>query len=122
VVTLLLKIKSGLTTLWKAFNDAFTTASSKLAVIFGVIIGFLLFYLSQKNKQVAALQAQVSLVQTQKAADALESTIKAKLQDNSLLNQEVQGYNAALAQLQEKRQTLPEGDRTESPVDYWKNN
>ena len=94
--------------------------TSNVGLVLSAIIGVLLFYLSSKNKEIAALKTQINLTTTQKSADILESEINQKLQQNNLLQKQIDGYNAALAQLQEKRKTLPEADKNDSS--FWNNN
>ena len=54
-----------------SIKQFFSDLGVKIAAVGALVVGVLLYYLSLKNKQVNALQAQVDNVSTQKQADVL---------------------------------------------------
>ena len=109
----------------KIYNNLTNFAHSiscNLVLILGTIVATLVFFLKMKNNEINDLKAQVSIINDQKQADILETTVKQKLQDNSLLQKQIDGYNEVLQQLEEKRKTLPEGDKNSDDSSFWNNN
>lgn len=97
-------------------------AWAKVAAGFGLVIGVLWFFLSLKNKKVAALEAQIDLADTQKAVDLVEVEIKQKTAEQTLLKKEVEEHDRLLAKIEEKRQALPNAPelKPNEIEDYWK--
>ena len=115
------KFKTVLQLVWTEIKSVLVTSSNILIAGLTVVVGALLYYISLKNKEIAGLKAASDLVSTQKQADQLQSQINQKLQQNGLLQQQINGYNQVLKQLEEKRKNLPEGD-AKDVVNYWNNN
>lgn len=104
-------------------KNALKWIGENLVLLLVGAVGLLVYYISLKNKSINALKAEIDLTKTQKDADALETHIKSKLQDSTLLKKEVDELNKTLVQLEEKRNSLPEGPRDPKDVeDYWKKN
>lgn len=96
--------------------------SKNLILFLFAAVGILLYFIKQKNKEVSDYKTQIDLAQTQKQADVIQSNINQKLSQNKLLDQEVKQYNGLLAQLEEKRKQLPEGNKDQDPSqveNYW---
>ncbi len=105
------KIKAFLSGIWKYIIGGL-----------GLTVGILLYFLNLKHKEVAALKAEIDLVDTQRKADILEVQIKQKLEDNSLLQKEVDEYQKSLVLLQNKRDQLTDSSDTRTDKekeDYW---
>jgi hypothetical protein len=113
-------IKTFFSNLNKGIISAYNIISSNLVLVLSGIIGLLVFYIKMKNREIESFKSQIDLTKTNKQADLLEAQINQKLQQNNLLQKEVDGYNQVLNQLQEKRKSIPEGDK--NPEDFWKNN
>lgn len=78
----------------------------KVVLVLGAVIGFLLYWLSLKNKKLAAYKAKIELVKTQRQADLLEIEIKEIMTDRKLLKKEREDLEQALKLLEEKRNSL----------------
>lgn len=105
------KLKEALAGLW-----------AYIVLILGGIIAIVLYVLNLKSKELDAANAKIKLADTQKEADAIETDIKAKQQQQDLNKKEVSGLDQALDLLEEKRKEIrKEGDLKDSQVeDYWK--
>lgn len=93
-----------------------------IVAIVGGIIGFLVYYLTLKNKEINKLKAKVELTETQKEADLLELEIKDALTSKNRLKKEEQEIDKVLGQLDDKREQIKEEVKNMSDKeveDYW---
>lgn len=97
------------------------------AIAAGVIgfVGLLLWMLSGKKKEVAALNAQIDLVKTEKQADILENQIQQIKADQSIKAIHTAELDKSLQVLQDKRvQVVEDAKKLTDPkaiADYWSN-
>lgn len=93
-----------------------------IVAIVGGVIGFLIYYLSLKNKQINKLKAKVELTETEKEADLLESDIKEFRTEKKRLKKEDAEISKVLTQLDDKRKQIKEDVKSMSDKqieDYW---
>lgn len=97
----------------------------KITLGLGAVVGFLLYYLSLKNRKINALKAEVELADTEKQADVLETKINGIKEDRKLIKKEVDEINKVLVDLDKKREKIKEShaNKTDKEIeDYWENN
>lgn len=98
------------------------TAGVALVVGF---IGLILYMLSGKKKEVAALNAQIDLVKTEKQADVMETQIQNLKADVNIKTQHIAELDKSLEVLQNKRtQNAEDAKKLTDPkaiADYWNN-
>jgi uncharacterized membrane protein YgaE (UPF0421/DUF939 family) len=82
--------------------------------VLGGILGILLYFLKLKQREINALKAEISLVDTQKKADLLEVSIKQRLENKDLLQKEIEELNKSLALLEEKRKSLAKNEQNKT--------
>ena len=102
---------------------------SKLKSVWGWIIaavggtiGFLLYFLTLKNKQINKLKAKVELTETEKEADLLETEIKETRSAKKMLKKEEIEIDKILISLDEKRKTITKEIKNKSDKEieeYW---
>lgn len=93
-----------------------------IVAIVGGIIGFLLYYLSLKNKEINKLKSKVDLVDTQKQADLLELDIKEAQNAKKRLQKENQEFEKIYQSLDDKRNQIQKDltSMTDKEIeDYW---
>lgn len=93
-----------------------------LVAIVGAVIGFLIYYLTLKNKEVNALKARVSLVETEKEADAVEADIKELKNSKKRLKKEEVEIDKVIEEVKEKRKQIKQEVEQMTPkelADYW---
>lgn len=105
----------------KKLKEAIAGIWYYIVLVLGAIIGVILYILNLKNKELDAAKAKIALVDTQKQADAIESEIKGKMEQQNLNKKEMAGLEKALDLLTEKRKNIKkEGNLNDEAVeDYW---
>lgn len=86
-------------------------------------VGLLLYMLSGKKKEVAALNAQIDLVKTEKQADVIEGQIQTLKADQATKAAHAAELDKSLQVLQDKRaQNAEDAKKLTDPkaiADYW---
>lgn len=89
----------------------------------GAVIGFLLFFLQKKNKEVEALNAKVDMAKTEKEADVLEAQVKDLRSDKDNLAKHNEELDKTIQKVQEKReQVATDAKNLKDPkaiANYW---
>ena len=88
-----------------------------------VVLGFVIYLLSLKNKELLSAKAKLELANTQKEVDLIEADIRKKLAEKQNTKVEVEALNKTLDLIKEKRNTLSkEGFLTDKQVEeFWSN-
>jgi hypothetical protein len=105
-------------------KDFFTGLYGKVALVLGAVIGFLLYYITLRNKEVNAAKAKVALANTEKQADILETEIVAMKEGRKINKKEVAEIDKTLVELNNKREILKAQAKTMTGreiEDYWNN-
>jgi hypothetical protein len=106
-------------------KDFFAGIAAYLVLGLTLVIGFLIYSLSNKKREVQSLKAQIALADTQKAADLIEVDIKQRLENKALLQKEVDELQASLVLLEDKRKEIATQEASKTPEDiqdFWKKN
>lgn len=106
-------------------KDFINDAKSILIGLLTLAIGILIYFLSNRKKEVNSLRAKIDLVETQKEADLIEVEIKKRMDSKECLSEEVRQLETGLQLLQQKRDELKssEKDKNASQIeDFWRNN
>lgn len=106
-------------------KDFFSSIAAYVVLGLGLVVGFLIYSLSNKKREIDSLKAQIGLAATQKAADLIEVDIKQRLMDKDLLQKEVTELTNSLVLLEQKRTQISQQEANKTPdqiEDFWKNN
>lgn len=105
----------------KKLKEALAGVWYYIVLVLGAILGVVLYVLNLRSKELDAAKAKIALADTQKQADALESEIKGKMEQQDLNKKEMAGLEKALDLLTEKRKNIKkEGNLNDEAVeDYW---
>lgn len=89
-------------------KDFFTGIYGKVVLVLGAVVGFLLYYLTLKNKEVNAAKARIALLDTEKQADILETEINGMKEGRKVTKKEIAEIDKVLVELHNKREFLRE--------------
>jgi len=87
------------------------------------VLGFVVYLLSLRSKELQSAKARLELANTQKEVDLIEAEIKQKLAEKQNTKVEVEALNKTLDLIKEKRDNLnKEGSLTDKQVEeFWSN-
>lgn len=92
----------------------------------GSLLGLALYFLSKKNKEIAAINAKIDLAKTEKQTDLLEAEIKGYKEEYKNLAKTDQELDKALDKIQEKREQIKEDVKNlkdpKAIAEYWEHN
>ncbi len=93
-----------------------------IITILSAVVGFLLYWLSLKNRERNMLKTKIELADDQKKADLIEIEIKEHLENKKLLKKEIDDRKQLLEDLKEKRKKIQKKNEkmTDKEIeDYW---
>ena len=102
----------------------FTSTFGIIAAVLTGAVGILLWFLSNKRKEINALKAQIDLAKTQKEADLIEVQIKEKMAAKEVTDTEIKELQSGLTDLEAKRKQIATDQKNKNPdeiEDFWKN-
>jgi hypothetical protein len=103
-------------------KDWFSGVWAKVAAAATILFGIMWYIINLRGKKVNELQAKLDLADTHKKVDLIEVEIKAKLEDNKVLDKERQEYDNMLKALEDKRNNIPKDQSGKTPQqaeEYW---
>lgn len=103
----------------------FTSAVGIILTILTGAVAILAYILSNRRKEVNALQAQIALAKTQKEVDLIEVQIKERMDNKEVLAKEVTELQNGLNAIEEKRKQIANEEKNKNPAqveDFWRNN
>jgi uncharacterized protein HemX len=107
----------------KSIKNLLSSLYGKLALIFSVIFGILIYILNKKNREIRTLKTKARLVKTEKEADSLKNDIKKLSENRKKIKGEQEHLDEALKILEEKKKQLKNETKSSKDIEnFWNKN